>query len=93
VRFGWAFPPVAVVAVVLEIGAPLVLIGRRARDLWVGLSWAMHLAIALTMYIVFPYPLFVVAFAPLYDLEKLGSAAASKLRTWQARRRHSSRAR
>lgn len=69
VQFGWLFPPMAIGSWLLEVAAPVALFGGRRRDAWVVLTWGMHLAIALTMYVTFPYPLFLVAFAPFYDLE------------------------
>lgn len=69
VQFGWLFPPMAIGSWLLELAAPVALLGGRRRDAWVVLTWGMHLAIALTMYVTFPYPLFLVAFAPFYDLE------------------------
>jgi hypothetical protein len=73
---GWVFPPLAAVSLVMELAAPLAFAGRRWRDVWVALTWVMHVSIAALMYVVFPYPLFLVAFAPLYDLEVLVSRAA-----------------
>lgn len=69
----WLFPPVAVMTVAIELLAPLALLGGRVRDIWVGLTWLMHLGIAALMFVVFPYPLFLVAFAPLYRLEHLAA--------------------
>ncbi|MGI9606893.1 MAG: HTTM domain-containing protein [Acidimicrobiales bacterium] len=59
---------VAVIAV--ELGAPLALLGGRLRTMWVAAVWLMHAFIAATMFIVFPLPLFGVAFLPLFDLER-----------------------
>lgn len=68
----WLLTPVATAVVILELAAPLSLI-RRVRSIWVGAAWLMHLGIAAAMFVVFPYPLMLVAFAPLYDLEHLPS--------------------
>lgn len=51
--------------IALELGAPLALLGRRARSIWVVGVWCMHVAIAATMFVVFPYPIALVAFLPL----------------------------
>ena len=67
----WLFTPMAAASVAIELAAPVALAGRRLRDGWVALAWLMHLSIALMMFVVFPYPLFLVAFAPLYDLERV----------------------
>jgi hypothetical protein len=78
--FGWLFPPAAVATVVLELGAPLALVGRRARTVWVGAVWTMHLSIAVLMFVVFPYPLALVAFAPLFELERLADRVGGSRR-------------
>ena len=54
----------------IELGAPLVLFVSRLRVPWVVLAWCMHAAIAATMFVVFPYPLALIAFAPLFRLER-----------------------
>jgi hypothetical protein len=84
VGHGWLFRPMAAGSALLELASPLALIGGRLRTAWVALAWLMHVAIAALMFVVFPYPLFVVAFAPFYDLEHLVGA-------WD--RRHNRRSR
>ncbi len=66
----WIFTPLAVAGVAIELAAPVALLSRRWRNGWVTAAVAMHACIAATMYIVFPYPLVAVAFAPLFDLER-----------------------
>ena len=73
---GWLLRPVAVVAVALELAAPVALLGGRPRTMWVVLTWTMHLAIAALMFVVFPFPVSGVAFACFYRLEKAPSAIA-----------------
>ena len=68
---GWLFTPLAVATLLIELGAPLVLVVSRLRVPWVVLVWSMHAAIAATMFVVFPYPLALIAFAPLFRLERL----------------------
>ena len=80
VAFDWLFPPMAVGAVMLELAAPLALFGGRVRTAWVASAWLMHVAIAALMYVTFPYPLFLVAFAPLYRLERLSAKTTATLR-------------
>jgi Vitamin K-dependent gamma-carboxylase len=82
VRYAWVFPPAAVATVVLELGAPLALLGGRVRTAWVGAMWALHLSIAVLMLVVFPYPIALVAFAPLFRLERLADRVASA-RWWR----------
>ncbi len=68
---GWMAAPVALLVVVVELCAPVALIGGRIRDTWVAIVWMMHAATAAVMFVVFPYPLLLVAFAPLYPLERM----------------------
>jgi hypothetical protein len=68
---GWIFTPLAIATLVVELGAPLVLVLPKLRVPWVALAWCMHAAIAATMFVVFPYPLALIAFAPLFRLERL----------------------
>lgn len=70
VRRPWALGPMAAASVLIELAAPLALLGRWWRNVWVGAAWAMHAAIAALMLVVFPYPLFLVAFAPFFALER-----------------------
>ena len=72
-RGGW-LRPFAVATVVMELAAPIALLGGRPRTLWVVATWTMHLAIAVLMFVVFPFPLSGVAFACLFRLERLPSA-------------------
>ncbi len=71
VKRNWLFTPFAAVTVLGELLAPLALFGRRLRLGWVALAWLMHVSIAVAMFVVFPYPLLLVAYAPLFDLEHL----------------------
>ena len=57
--------------IVVELGAPVALLGGRLRTIWVISAWLMHLGILAFMLIAFPLPLFLVAFAPLYRVERL----------------------
>ena len=67
----WMLTPLAVGALVIELGAPVVLLGGRVRTAWVICAWAMHAGILAFMLIGFPVPLFGIAFAPLYRIERL----------------------
>ncbi len=57
------FAPLASFALALELGAPVALLGHRIGRAWAAAAWAFHLGVALTMAIVFAYPLSFVAFA------------------------------
>lgn len=68
---GALLAPMAVMTLVIELAAPVALLGGRIRSAWVAAAWTMHLGIAALMLVVFPYPLALVAFAPLFPLERL----------------------
>jgi hypothetical protein len=67
----WLFPPLAIATVLVELAAPVALLGGRVRNAWVVAAWLLHAGVAALMFVVFPYPLFLVAFAPFFRLERL----------------------
>jgi hypothetical protein len=71
VRLDGIWPFVAAVTIVIELGAPVALLGGRIRTAWVAAAWLMHLGVLVFMLIGFAFPLFLVAFAPLYRVERL----------------------
>ena len=71
VRHASVFPPLATATVIVELAAPIALIGGRWRTTWVVSAWLLHAGVAALMFVVFPYPLFLVAFAPFFRLERL----------------------
>ena len=82
VGYAWPWPPLAVLTMVVELGAPLALHGRRWAVAWAASAWAFHVGVVALMAIAFPYPLAGVAFAPLLPVEKL--RAPSLRRRWSA---------
>ena len=56
---------------VVELGAPLFLLHRRAGQVWAAAAFAMHWGILLIMDITFRYPLTGIAFAPFFPVERL----------------------
>lgn len=64
------FRPMGVITLVVELGAPIALLGRRWARWWAGSAWVLHVGILALMAIAFPYPLSVIAFAPLFALER-----------------------
>ncbi|MEM6992794.1 MAG: HTTM domain-containing protein, partial [Myxococcota bacterium] len=66
----WTFAPMAWATLALELGAPLALLGRRAAAVWAVAMWLLHIGIALVMTLAFAYPLSLIAFAPLFRLER-----------------------
>jgi hypothetical protein len=71
VRLDRLWPIAAAMTIAVELGAPVALLGGRVRTVWVISTWLMHLGILAFMLILFPFPLFLVAFAPLYRVERL----------------------
>lgn len=73
IDLGIASAPLAITALILELAAPLALLGRRFAWTWSVLMWGMHLTIAATMFIVFHWPLFGALFIPTILSASLGS--------------------
>jgi hypothetical protein len=80
VRLDGIWPFVAAATIVIELGAPVALLGGRIRTAWVVAAWLMHLGVLVVMLIGFPFPLFFVAFAPLYRVERLWTDRPVRLR-------------
>ena len=64
VRQAWIFPPFAIATLVVELGAPLALLGRRAAIVWCAAAWLFHVGIVALMAVAFIYPLTGLAFVP-----------------------------
>lgn len=80
VRHPAVFAPLAVMTMLVELGAPLALLHRRVALLWCLAAWSFHVGVALLMSIVFMYPLSGVAFLPLFRLERaLGKLRGERL--------------
>lgn len=75
VAHGWLFPPMAVASLAVELGAPLALLGARAARVWAVAAWVFHVGVLALMAVFFPYPIFGVAFAPLFAVEELPARA------------------
>ena len=71
VRNAWVLPPMATAALLIELAAPVAMLGRRLGSTWVVAAWSMHVGILALMLVGFPYPLFLVAFAPFFELERV----------------------
>ena len=71
VQFGWPFPIIGWATMVIELGAPAALMGRRLAALWTISALAFHWGVLAIMAIAFPYPLSGVAFASLLPAERL----------------------
>jgi hypothetical protein len=70
-RQTWLFPILATSTLVVELGAPAALAGRRWAAAWTASAWAFHIGVAALMAIVFAYPLSGVAFAAFLPVEDL----------------------
>jgi hypothetical protein len=64
-RYAWLFAPIAVVTVLLEVGAPVALAGRRAAIIWSFAAWLFHLSVLALMSVAFPYQLLGIAYLPV----------------------------
>ncbi len=87
VRYDWIFPPMALATVVVELGAPVALLGRRWRTGWVLAAWWFHVGVAALMWISFPYQLSGIAYAAFFRCERL-----TEWVVWAARPRSRHRA-
>ncbi|MEX0683609.1 MAG: HTTM domain-containing protein [Dehalococcoidia bacterium] len=79
VAHGWLFVPLAALTLVVELGAPLALLGGRVARVWALLAWGFHAGVLATMAIVFPYPLLGLAFAPFFAVERVRLPAVARL--------------
>ncbi len=70
VQHAWPFPMLGAVTLLLELGAPLALLGGRVALVWATMVWMFHVGVLATMAIAFPYPLSGVALASLFPLER-----------------------
>lgn len=69
VRHPAIFPPLAVATLLVELGAPVALLGKRWAAAWVGAAWSFHVAVLLTMSIGFTYQLSGVAYLSFFAVE------------------------
>lgn len=67
-------PFLAGTSLVVELLGPLALLGGQCRNVWVAAAWTMHVGIFALMLVGFPSPLLLVAFAPMFRLERFALA-------------------
>ena len=79
----WLIVPLACVALAIELGAPLALLGRRLRNLWVGAALCFHAGTGATMLVFFGYRGLGVALLPLFAIEQIPPAASRLLPRWR----------
>lgn len=65
----WLFPPMAMLSLLVELGAPLALL-RRPRLAWVTVAWLFHVGVLALMLIGFPYQLSGIAYASFFPIER-----------------------
>jgi hypothetical protein len=83
VQVGWPYIGLSILTLAVELGGPIALLDRRLTRLWVLGAWGFHLGVLLSMAIAFPYPLSGVAFASMFECEKLWNMRRlGRLRTW-----------
>jgi hypothetical protein len=82
-----AFRPAAAFSLVAELAAPLALFSRKFATAWVAAIVLFHAGVLALMAILFPYPLFLFAFASFFDVERPIARAAGWLRDRQRRLR------
>ncbi|HEX2878105.1 MAG TPA: hypothetical protein VHO25_01085 [Polyangiaceae bacterium] len=70
VRFAPLFPPLAVLTLLIELGAPVALLGPRCALVWCLGALSFHVGVLALMGIVFPYPLLFVAYLPFFPVEQ-----------------------
>jgi hypothetical protein len=80
VRTAWLFPMLGAFTMLVELGAPLALIGTRWAVGWSVAAWLFHVGVLASMAIVFPYPLSGCAFLSLFPLERWRAALWLRLR-------------
>ncbi len=71
VNLPWVWPFAAAATIAIELAAPIALFGGKIRTAWVISAWLLHAGVLAFMLIGFPYPLFVVAFAPFFRIERI----------------------
>lgn len=69
--YAGAFRFLAGVSLVLELGAPLVMLRARVARVWAVAMWGFHVGVLALMAILFIYPVTFIAFAPFFRTERL----------------------
>lgn len=62
ISWSWVWIPIAIVTLLLELGAPIALLGRNSARLMALSLWGFHVGVMVLMVIAFPYQLSGVAF-------------------------------
>jgi hypothetical protein len=70
VAYAWPFKVLAWLTMLLELGAPIALFGRRLARAWVAGAFAFHLGVVALMVIAFPYQLSFIAYLSFFEVER-----------------------
>ena len=71
VQFAWPFPLLSVFSMTLELAGPVCVLWRRSARVWAAGLYGFHLGVFASMAIAFPYPLSGIAFASIFEAERL----------------------
>ena len=70
VRYAAPFQALSVLTLLIELGAPIALLGRRFSLVWCLAAWLFHVGVLALMAIPFPYQLSLIAYAPFFEVER-----------------------
>lgn len=70
VRYHGVFRTLAIMTMVVELGAPAALVRRRIATVWASMAWGFHVSVLALMSISFPYQLCGVAFVSFFRVER-----------------------
>jgi hypothetical protein len=90
-HWDWPFRALATMTVILELIAPVALLGRRVAALWVIAIVSFHLGVLALMMIAFPYQMLGISFACFFRVERPAGRLARRWTGWTRRRRRSER--
>ena len=83
----WVFRLVALLSLIMEVGAPVALLGGRVAAGWAILAYAFHLGVVVLMMIFFPYQVLGVAYLPFFPAERpVGAVGRFLVRRWNGQR-------
>lgn len=77
-EYAWPFAAAAIFTVVVELVAPLALLGRRWARNWAAAAWLLHATVLVVMAVGFPYQLTGVAFLPVLLLHRSPGASQAE---------------
>ena len=74
------FKALAMLTLVVELGAPIALVHARLAAAWIVLAIGFHFGVLALMMIVFPYQMFGIAFACFLPVDRLFDRIARRIR-------------